>query len=186
MTKLRTIRFAAVVAAGFGLATPRCALQAAEKPAAKAVADVALSAEGDLAGVVTSNGKAPVDGALVTLSKQGQVVAKTTTNEQGEFSLVGVKGGVYELKAGPSTKLVRVWNEKSAPPSAADHATMVVNPTVRAQGGPVVDDPYYEMGGVDFLSIATLATSAGALAVGIVDLAKINDVQDDVDKLASP
>jgi hypothetical protein len=184
MKKCRALRCTVAVLAGIGLVTPRCALMAGEKPAKPAIADVVLNESGDLEGAVVSTeaGK-PVDGALVTLSKQGKAVAKTTTNENGKFELASVKSGVYELKAGPTTKAVRVWNVDAAPPAASDEATLVVGATVRGQE---YSDPYYEMGGVDFFTLGTLVTSAGALAVGIVAVSKINDVEDDVNALASP
>jgi hypothetical protein len=182
MTKLRAFRCAAVALAGLGLITPRCVLRAGETPASKAaVVDIALDESGDLAGAVVATDGKPVDGAVVTLSKQGKAVARTTTNEAGAFALASVKGGTYEIQAGDSARLVRVWHSEAAPPAAAESATLVVGQTVRGQDG-----GYYEAGGFDFLTLATLATSAGALAIGIVNQADLNDLKDDVDDLASP
>jgi hypothetical protein len=181
MTKLRAFRCAAVALAGLGLLTPRCVLHAGEAPARKAAAvDIALDESGDLAGAVVATDGKPIDGAVVTLSKQGKPVARTTTNEAGAFALASVKGGTYEIQAGDSARIVRVWNADAAPPAAAEGATLVVGQTVRGQDG------YYEAGGFDFLTMATLATSAGALAIGIVNQADLNDLKDDVDDLASP
>lgn len=184
MTRLRAFRSALVVLAGIGLITPRCALQAGEPPAKKAVADVVLSENGDLAGAVVSTAGKPVDGAVVTLTKQGKSVAQTTTNARGAFELASVKSGIYELKAGPAKKLVRVWSADAAPPAAADEAKLVVGTTIRAQDE--YADDYFEAGGLDFVSLATVTAAVGGLAVGIVNQSDINDLQDDVNGLGSP
>jgi len=185
MTRLRAFRSALVVLAGIGLITPQCALQAGEPPAKKAVAEVTLTESGELAGTVVSTAGKPVDGALVTLKKQGKSVVQTTTNERGAFALASVKSGVYELQAGPATKLVRVWSADAAPPAAANQAKLVVGPTVRAQGEEYADD-YFEAGGLDIISLTTVAGAVGGLAIGIVNQADINDLQDDVNGLGSP
>jgi len=181
------------VTAGFGVAAPQCLLHAGEKPAAakKAapkVADVTLTQNGALAGAVVSEAGKPVDGAIVTLAKEGKPVAKTSTNAQGKFALASVKSGTYELKAGQTTRLVRLWNSDVAPPASAPKATLVVDSTVRAQNGYADPnaDPYYEAGGLDFLSIATIGVATGGLAVGIVNQADLNDIKDKIDNVGSP
>jgi hypothetical protein len=193
MTRLRTLRFAMAVTAGLGVAAPQCLLHAGEKPAAakKAapkVADVTLTQNGALAGAVVSDAGKPVDGAIVTLAKEGKPVAKTSTNAQGKFALASVKSGTYELKAGQTTRLVRLWNSDVAPPASAPKATLVVDSTVRAQNGYADPnaDPYYEAGGLDFLSIATIGVATGGLAVGIVNQADLNDIKDKIDNVGSP
>jgi hypothetical protein len=179
-----------VVTAGLGVAAPQCALQAGEKPAAarKAApkaADVKLSQNGALAGAVVSETGKPVDGAMVVLTKEGKPVAKTTTNGQGKFALASVKSGSYELRAGHTTRLVRLWNSDVAPPASAEKATVVMDSTtVRAQDG--YTDPYYEAGGIDFLTLATLGVGTAGLAVGIVNQSDLNDIQDDIDNVGSP
>lgn len=185
MTRLRTLHCTLVVLAGIGLITPRCDIRAGEPTARKAVADVTLTESGDLAGAVVSSSGKPVDGALVTLTKQGKSVAQTTTNADGEFALASVKSGMYELQAGPSRRAVRVWSADAAPPSAVEQANLVVEPTVRGQDEYYGGD-YYGSSGIDFISLATVVTSTGALAVAIVNQSDINDLQDDVKKLGSP
>ncbi|MBX3441325.1 MAG: carboxypeptidase regulatory-like domain-containing protein [Planctomyces sp.] len=182
MTKLRAFRCTLAVLAGFGLVAPQSALRAGEKPARPVVADVALDESGALAGAVVSSAGAPVDGAVVTLNQQGKAIARTTTDLDGGFALADVKSGIYELKAGPSQKMVRVWHADAAPPAAREHAVLVVDNTVRGQ------DEYYELGGLDWISIASLGVGAAGLAVAIVNQSDLNDIQDKLDKLepASP
>lgn len=190
MTRLRSLRFAMVVTAGLGVAAPQCVLQAGEKPAAakKAapkVADVTLTKSSALNGAVVSEAGKPVDGALVVLTKEGKPVAKTTTNAEGKFALASVKSGSYELKAGPTTRLVRLWNSDVAPPASAEKATLVMDSTtVRAQDG--YTDPYYEAGGIDFITLTTLGVGTAGLVVGIVNQSDLNDIKDDIDDVGSP
>ena len=194
MTRLRTLRFAMVVTAGLGVAAPQCALQAGEKPAAakKAapkVADVTLTENNALTGAVVSEAGQPVDGAIVQLTKEGKPVGKTTTNAQGKFALASVKSGSYELKAGHTTRLVRLWNSDAAPPASSEKATLVMDSTaVRAQNGynDPNCEPYYEAGGIDFISLTTVGVATAGLVVGIVNQADLNDLKDDIDGIGSP
>ncbi len=196
MTRLRTLRFAVVMTASLGVVAPQSVVRAGEKPAAtkKAapkVADVTLSKSNALQGAVVSEAGKPVDGAIVMLTREGKAVAKTTTNAQGKFALASVKSGSYELRAGQTARLVRVWNSDVAPPASADKATLVLNTTaVRAQNGyndpNCPPEPYYEAGGLDFISIATVGAATGALVIGIVNQADLNDIKDDIDDLGSP
>ncbi|OAI52840.1 hypothetical protein AYO47_05905 [Planctomyces sp. SCGC AG-212-M04] len=189
MTRLRSLRFAMVVTAGLGVAAPQCALQAGEKPAARKaapkVADVTLTKGSALNGAVVSEAGKPVDGAIVMLTKEGKPVAKTTTNAEGKFALASVKSGSYELKAGSSTRLVRLWNSDVAPPASAEKATLVMDSTtVRAQDG--YADPYYEAGGIDFITLTTLGVGTAGLVVGIINQSDLNDIKDDIDGIGSP
>ena len=190
MTRLRTLRFAMVVTAGLGVAAPQCALQAGEKPAAakKAapkVADVTLTQNNALSGAVVSEAGKPVDGAIVVLTKEGKPVAKTTSNAQGKFALASVKSGSYELKAGHTTRLVRLWNSDVAPPASAEKATLVMDSTtVRAQDG--YTDPYYEAGRADTQRREGDEVDSTGLVVGIVNQSDLNDLKDDIDGVGSP
>jgi hypothetical protein len=181
-----------VVTAGLGVAAPHCALQAGEKPvarkAAPKVADVTLTKGSALNGAVVSEAGKPVDGAIVMLTKEGKPVAKTTTNAEGKFALASVKSGSYELKAGHTTRLVRLWNSDVAPPASAEKATLVMDSTVRAQNGYADPncEPYYEAGGIDFITLATLGVGTAGLVVGIVNQADLNDIKDDIDGIGSP
>ena len=62
---------------------------------------------------------------------------------------------MYELKAGPALRVVRVWSADAAPPAAAEEARLVVEPTVRGQDEYYAGD-YFEAGGLDFISLATV------------------------------
>jgi hypothetical protein len=64
----------------------------------------------------------------------------------------------------------------------------VMDSTVRAQNGYVDPncEPYYETGGLDFISLATLGVGTAGLVVGIINQADLNDLKDDIDNIGSP
>lgn len=100
------------------------------------VVDVALGNGGTFAGqLLDSNGQA-VTNLEVGLVSNGKLVALTTSNESGQFKMIGVRGGSYQLAAAGSQQPVRVWAEQTAPPTAGDSALLVVgSDVVRGQQG---------------------------------------------------
>lgn len=128
--------------ASFGLILPQASLvAAAEAHAAVAspnrgpiVTDVKLTQDGVLRGQFVSTTGAPKAGAQVAVSTANEVVATSTTGNQGEFAVQLNKGGVYQVSDGESSTLLRVWTHHSAPP-AASQAVLIVSgdSTARAQ-----------------------------------------------------
>jgi hypothetical protein len=174
---------AAAIVAGVHLAVPQMLTYAAEpaakgaveKKAAKAPADVVLTSAGKLTGrVITAEGT-PVDGATVTLTQNGKDVGRTTSDATGNFAMASVKGGVYQVSAGPTTQVVRVWQPEAAPPTARTSATIVQGTVVRGQD----EWDYFE---TDEMVIAAVATAG--LIVGIAALVEADD--DDNGGPASP
>jgi hypothetical protein len=170
MLKMSWAKSAAVIA-GLNIVAPQALVSAADKVSpqtvpAKAASDVVLTSKGELQGrVVTAQG-APVDGAIVSLTLKGKPIAKTNSDESGEFRLASVKGGVYELTAGQNRQLVRVWSNQSAPPTARQSATIVQGTVVRGQD----EWDYFE---TDEMVIAGIATAG--LVTGIVALIEVDD-----------
>jgi hypothetical protein len=98
-------------------------------------ADVSLSNRRSLDGQVVDASGAPVAGAPVSALQNGRLVASVYTDEQGWFSLTGLKGGVYQLESENGASLVRAWTNESAPPAARDYALVVDSGEVaRGQG----------------------------------------------------
>jgi MFS family permease len=65
---------------------------------APVVVDLLLPAQGAVTGVVSTPGGAPLGGATVTvLDPEGQVVATTTTDDEGGYALRGLDRGEYTL-----------------------------------------------------------------------------------------
>jgi hypothetical protein len=164
---------AAAIVAGVHLAVPQMMTYGAE-PATRVAAekkttttaDVVLSSAGELTGrVITAEGAA-VDGATVKLSQNGKSVGQTTSGADGRFKLASVKGGLYQVAAGQTTQVVRVWHADAAPPSARPMTTIVQGTVVRGQD----EWDYFE---TDEMVIAAIGTTA--LIVGIAALVEADD-----------
>ncbi|QOJ01372.1 MAG: carboxypeptidase regulatory-like domain-containing protein [Phycisphaeraceae bacterium] len=54
---------------------------------------------GAIAGLVTTEAGRPVPGAAVVLSRDGQAVARTTTNDDGRYDFANLRPGQYGLEA---------------------------------------------------------------------------------------
>jgi len=135
--KLRTsFPFFLAFVAAFGLVIPFQAFaapQTAEKPTVR-IDDVKLHKNGSLYGVVFTSDLRAAPNRLVTIQQGKNVLAKTKTDKNGGFGFAGLNSGVYQLVSPEGQQTVRVWSGKAAPPAAAPQAVLV-NDTVRAQGG---------------------------------------------------
>lgn len=94
------------------------------------VQDVSLAKGKVLSGqIVTSNGQ-PRSNVPVILGQKGKQLAKTTTNENGQFQFQGVPSGMFHVSAGAKGGMYRIWSEHTAPPSAKTGVLIVNNETV--------------------------------------------------------
>lgn len=157
-------------AAGAALVLPAFPVTAAPTAAqqVRQGADAVLN-DGQLSGqLLDANGKA-IEGAVVSLSKDGKVVGRTVTKADGSYSLSGLKAGSYDLTLGKAQMPVRLWNKESAPVAAKTklNAAEVI---VRGQDS-----------GIDTTTLVVGGLAVGGLTVGIIAL---ND--DDKSKPASP
>ena len=147
------------------------------EPPAAAILDVALSDQGIVHGHAVDEEGKPVDGALIVIRRDDEVVHKLVTNTQGQFAAEGLRPGVYAFSTVQGATLYRVWPKNIAPPSARPHALVKVGrPVMRAQFG--------RSGALS--QLATMALAGGALGVGIVSLDKLDDLEGDVRDLKSP
>jgi hypothetical protein len=112
---------------------------AAEKPVAArqataSVIDVSLIDGGVLQGQVVNPQGQVVANAPVVLTQGKNEVAKATTNQNGQFALKGVKGGVYVVSTDGAVGVVRAWSPRTAPPSSVYGVLLVPQDvTTRAQ-----------------------------------------------------
>jgi hypothetical protein len=116
------------------------AVQAEPAPAAASpvldVIDVALTAGGEFSGQVVDAQGRPQAGTSVMVCRQQQVVATTSTDEHGQFSLRGLQGGMYQVVAGQGMQSFRLWAPGTAPPAARQSALLIASDqVVRGQGG---------------------------------------------------
>ncbi|MCA9081294.1 MAG: carboxypeptidase regulatory-like domain-containing protein [Planctomycetaceae bacterium] len=191
MKLLRNVTHAAVVLACCGLLMPQGAI-AGPPAAAKSHRDITLSATGMMSGNVVNSQGQPLDGAIVSVQRGGQELAKTVSDAQGNFRVAGMKSGVYEVAVGQQVVPVRCWTAEIAPPASQTQATFVVGPTVRGQeyvdGGYCPPDycPPGGMMGLDLITLWTVGASTGALVLTAINQADLNKIQKKIDQCCSP
>jgi len=190
----------AVALAVVGMVLPRGEVMATGKrtptrpastaaPATAAGQDVALTTGGTLTGQVVNGEGRGLDGAVVSVRQGGKEVGRGVTNEEGFFSVPGLRGGVYQVEAAGTTQVYRAWTENTAPP-AARQQTLIVARDTTLRGQEVYEEDQYGVGGgyyygLDGVTLVMTGAALGGLAVGIVALVKVNDLEDDVDDLAA-
>lgn len=98
--------------------------------------DVALGNGGVLIGqVVDAQGNVSAM-ATVILSDYRQEIARVRTDQEGKFSVSGLRGGVYRISSQDKEALYRLWAPNTAPPVAQQGVTLVVgNQVVCGQNG---------------------------------------------------
>jgi hypothetical protein len=142
---------------------------------APVVTDIALSAGGTFTGQVVDAQGHGIDGASVAIRQSGKDVAKTTTSKEGYFSVTDLRGGTYEVEAGQSRGIYRFWSVNTAPPSARNQALLVSDgKVVRGQLG---------LGSVPPITYAALGTGIAGTTLGAVNLSKLNNIQQQVNKI---
>jgi len=99
--------------------------------------DVELDSQGVLSGIVVDAEGHPMASVPVSLRFQGREVARTVTDAAGNFRVAGLRGGVYEIMAGASRGVYRIWAPGTAPPTANSGKIVVLRgQTVRGQDSP--------------------------------------------------
>jgi hypothetical protein len=135
MSGIRFVKGAAICLATLGLVLPQAPAfadnaltpNAGAKVQAKAsLPDVCLTTGGTLSGRVVDHTGKVLEGAQVTLRQDKKEIATTVTNKEGIYSFKALKGGVYQVSSGNTDGIFRVWAEKTAPPSAKEHALLVM------------------------------------------------------------
>lgn len=178
---LRNSMFARIIAcaAGVSMIVPAMPVTAAPqvKQQVRQGTDVVLRG-GKLQGKLLNANGQPVQGVAVAVTKNGQVMAKTVTGADGSYSLSGLTHGAHNVVMADGQFPVRLWSKETAPASAKTQLT-VSQTAVRGQ---FMD----ECGCPIWGNIAIGALAVGALTIAIVNLAKIDDLDDKLDALASP
>lgn len=89
------------------------------------VRDIALQSSGTLQGQVLDTQGVPQAGVPVAIAQNGQMITNTTTDQEGRFHLVNLRGGVYELQTPMGNGAYRLWAPRTAPPAAQDGVLVV-------------------------------------------------------------
>ena len=164
---LRNSFYARIVAcvAGVSMIVPAMPVSAAPKVTqeSRTGADVVL-VNGELNGrLLNSNGK-PMNGASVVVSKNGKVVAKTTTQTDGSYNVEGLSSGVHTVSMADGRFPVRLWSKQAAPASARTQF-VVAKTAVRGQ--------YVDEYGIYVVGVV----AAAALIVGAVALSEAEEAE---------
>jgi len=134
--KLKTLlQWMMVTWATVGLCLPELAFSATPAPT-PAVVDIELADGGVLHGQVVDLQKGGVAGVPVSLLAQDREVARTATTENGQFTIPGLRGGVYRVAAGKEAQgLFRIWSARTAPPAAQKKAIVYTQNCCAGGGG---------------------------------------------------
>ncbi len=98
--------------------------------------DVVLATNNLLVGQVLDAQGSAVAETEVIVTQGKQEVARTLTNQLGEFAVTLPRGGVYLVFTNRSAQVVRTWTAAAAPPMAADRAVLAErDEVIRAQMG---------------------------------------------------
>lgn len=182
MFGIRFVKGMAVSLAAFGMMVPQTRLLA-DTPAAKApagkvskanrVPDLVLTAGGTMTGRVCDHSGKVIEGAKVVLKQNNKEIAQTVTNNEGTYSFKNLKSGVYQVGSGNTDGVFRVWSEKTAPPSAKEHALLVMGEN-GARG---------QFGAVDPTLVLLTAGVIAAVVLSAIAVSEINDVKDTVNQI---
>ena len=96
--------------------------------------DVSLNDQHQLVGRIVNQQGIGLGGATVHVRRHQKHMASVEANEEGVFHTGPLTGGVYQVAVAGKTVSLRVWRGSAAPPRAVKLATVVVGPTIRAQG----------------------------------------------------
>lgn len=94
------------------------------------IQDVSLKDGGVFTGTVLDENGAGRAATPVVVLRDGQVVAKTETDVQGEFTVSKLNGGVYQVQSTSGAGIYRLWAPRTAPPSAQEVAVVSPNSTI--------------------------------------------------------
>lgn len=173
MTGIRFLKAAAVCLATLGVAMPQVPAMAdsartgssVKAQKAATLPDIALTKGGMLSGRIVDHTGKPLEGAEVTLLQGKKQVTVTMTNHQGVYSFKNLKGGVYGISSGNTDATFRVWTERTAPPSAKEHALLVMGEN-GARG---------QWGAVDPTLVLLTAGVITAVVLSAITLSRIDD-----------
>lgn len=175
MYALRFLKGAAVALATLGFVVPCPNLSAADQTTTKRaqksqIPDVSLASGGVFSGRVVDHSGTPLEGSEVVIKQGKDEVARTMTDKKGLFTAKNLKGGVYQVSAGNTDGVFRLWTEKTAPPVAKGQALLVMGENgARGQFGAI--DPT-----IVLLTVGVIA----AVVLSAIAVDKINEVDDKV------
>jgi hypothetical protein len=88
-----------------------------------------------------------------------------------------LRGGTYDVVAGQSKGVYRFWAPNTAPPAAKSQVLLVSQPSV------VRGQVFGGVGNVPPITYAALGTGIAGTTLGAVNMNKIDDIKNQVDKI---
>ncbi len=144
----------------------------------QAPADVALAEGGIVSGQVVDTAGQPQAGVPVILHTANKDVAKVHTDEQGNFRVASLQGGVYRVSTKGNEGVYRFWSPRTAPPGSQTGLNLVSGQNVFR--GQVGGGPFTSMG--QWIAEHPILTGGIVAAAIAIPLA----LDDDDDPPASP
>jgi Carboxypeptidase regulatory-like domain len=102
----------------------------AEEPLVPEPRDVVVSDDGLLSGTVMDSAALPVSGVQVAVLHGEDVIATTTSDEEGRFAVDGLRSGSHIVQVAGTFTPVRLWRPRMAPPAAIQRLAVVVRQPV--------------------------------------------------------
>jgi hypothetical protein len=166
MKTAKIVRGFALSLAALGMCVPQVAF-AVESAPAPAVVDVALSDGGVLHGRVVSLQGAGVAGVPVSVKAKDRNVATVTTAADGTFSVLGLRGGVYQVATSQGQGVYRLWSAGTAPPVAQTSAIVYTQNSAVDNNVVVYTQNGYGGGGMLKMLISNPIVIAGVVATAV-------------------
>jgi hypothetical protein len=116
-----------------GAAEPLQPAKQPDLPSSSVLTDIALGEGGALQGHVVDSAGKPLAAKTVILLHQGVEVARATTDRQGQFTILDVRGGPHQLTTDQQSLFLRAWTQEAAPPVAQSLVVLSRQPVVRGQ-----------------------------------------------------
>ncbi len=135
--KLNSLKFSVAALSCLGMLLSPTAMVAAPlaAPSPTAPSDVALGDGGILVGQVVDAQGVAVAMARVTLADHKQEIAQVRADQEGKFSVPGLRGGIYRISSRGQYAMYRLWAPHTAPPVAQQGVVLVVGDVIRGQYG---------------------------------------------------
>jgi hypothetical protein len=151
---------------------------ASRKLAKPVVIDVELGKGGALSGYVLDAQGKPSVGEQIQLFQGKKKIAESKTGKKGEFTIKGLRGGVYRVKSKTGSATYRLWQNGTAPKKAQKIALVIADRVVRGQ---MFDD----VGGLPLLDgVSTLNLIVAGTTIGL-GIYTLSETQDNGDTLSS-
>ncbi len=182
MFGIRFVKGMAVSLATLGMMMPQSYLLA-DAPQPKApvnkaaqvnrIPDLILTEGGTMTGRVVDHTGKVLEGAKVVLKQDNKEIAETVTNKEGLYSFKNLKSGLYQPGSGNTEGVFRAWSEKTAPPTAKQHALLVMGEN-GARG---------QFGSVDPTLVVLTAGIIAAVVLSAITLNKVQQLENKIDKI---